>query len=153
MPKRLSRREFLETSALAGAAATGALSSTGAAETALPTRPLGHTGERVTILALGCGSRLLAYEKEEAAVAAINLALDIGIRYLDTAYGYGNGRSETWDALRTAFAPAQVDQPPPLGSPPPSNTGCAHAPVTWWWLALAGLAAARKSRDTIRKLT
>ena len=96
MPKRLSRREFLETSALAGAAATGALSSTGAAETALPTRPLGHTGERVTILALGCGSRLLAYEKEEAAVAAINLALDLGIRYLDTAYGYGNGRSETW---------------------------------------------------------
>jgi hypothetical protein len=96
MAKRLSRREFLETSALAGAAATGAFSSTGAAETALPTRLLGHTGEKVTILALGCGSRLLSYEKEEAAVEAINLALDLGIRYLDTAYGYGNGRSETW---------------------------------------------------------
>jgi hypothetical protein len=27
---------------------------------------------------------------------AINLALDLGITYLDTAYGYGNGKSEGW---------------------------------------------------------
>jgi len=94
MAKRLSRREFLETSA--AAAATAAISTGRAAERKLPTRPLGKTGAQVTILALGCGSRLLSYEKPEAAVEAINLALDLGIGYLDTAYGYGNGRSETW---------------------------------------------------------
>jgi uncharacterized protein len=36
------------------------------------------------------------YHTEEAAVAAINLALDSGISYLDTAYGYGEGKSESW---------------------------------------------------------
>lgn len=67
-----------------------------AARETLPTRILGKTGVRVSILALGCGSRLLSYGNEEAAVAAINLALDSGISYLDTAYGYGRGLSETW---------------------------------------------------------
>ncbi len=36
------------------------------------------------------------YSGEDAAVAALNLALDSGISYFDTAYGYGEGRSETW---------------------------------------------------------
>jgi uncharacterized protein len=45
---------------------------------------------------MGCGSRLLSYEKEEEALAALNLALDLGLNYLDSAYGYGNGKSETW---------------------------------------------------------
>jgi predicted aldo/keto reductase-like oxidoreductase len=62
----------------------------------MPTRKLGNTGVEVPIVALGCGSRLLAYPTEEEALAAINLALDLGITYLDTAFGYGNGKSETW---------------------------------------------------------
>src|SRR5262249_53165468 len=33
---------------------------------------------------------------EEGAIQAIHTALDQGIGYLDTAYGYGSGRSETW---------------------------------------------------------
>src|SRR5262249_32283893 len=95
MADRITRREFIEQTAIAGATVAIA-SRTDAQASPLPTPPPGKTGERVTILALGCGSRLLSYEKEEAAVEAINLALDLGIRYLDTAYGYGNGRSETW---------------------------------------------------------
>lgn len=94
MPDRFSRREFLEKSALAGLAAA-ALSSEAAAKP-MPTRVLGKTGARVSILALGCGSRLLMYRTEEEAVAALNLALDSGISCLDTAYGYGQGRSESW---------------------------------------------------------
>ncbi len=89
MSHRLSRREFL------GAATSTALAATGN-DRPMPTRVLGKTGAKVSILAMGCGSRLLSYEKEEAAVEAINLALDLGITYLDTAYGYGNGKSETW---------------------------------------------------------
>lgn len=95
MANRYSRREFLEKSSLAGLAAA-ALGSEAAATNAMPTRVLGKTGVRISILALGCGSRLLMYRTEEAAVQAINVALDSGITYLDTAYGYGDGRSEGW---------------------------------------------------------
>ncbi len=59
-------------------------------------RVLGRTGARVSILAFGCGSRFLAYGDEEKAHAALNKALDLGITYFDTAYGYGDGKSETW---------------------------------------------------------
>lgn len=95
MASRYSRREFLERSSLAGLAAA-ALGSEASASNAMPTRVLGKTGAHVSILALGCGSRLLMYNSEEAAVEAINVALDSGITYLDTAYGYGDGRSEGW---------------------------------------------------------
>jgi len=50
----------------------------------------------VTILAQGCGSRLLMYEEEEKGIEAIHLALDRGVRYFDTAQAYGEGKSETW---------------------------------------------------------
>lgn len=95
MANRYSRREFLEKSSLAGLAAA-ALGPEAPATNVMPSRVLGKTGARVSILALGCGSRLLMYNTEEAAVEAINVALDSGITYLDTAYGYGDGRSEGW---------------------------------------------------------
>lgn len=96
MADRFSRREFLEKSALAGLA-TAALGAEGkAGDAPIPTRVLGKTGARVSILAFGCGSRLLMYRTDEAAVEAINVALDSGITYLDTAYGYGDGKSESW---------------------------------------------------------
>ncbi len=95
MSNRFSRREFLGKSALAGLA-TSALASEGAAAKSMPTRVLGKTGARVSILAFGCGSRLDMYRTEGAGVEAINLALDSGISYLDTAYGYGEGKSESW---------------------------------------------------------
>ena len=49
----------------------------------------------MSILAFGCGSRFLMYEDEEKAQAALNHAIDLGITYLDTAYAYGDGKSET----------------------------------------------------------
>jgi predicted aldo/keto reductase-like oxidoreductase len=96
MANRFSRREFLERSAQIGVAAFGVAAGGAEASQAMPTRILGKTGARVSIVAFGCGSRLLAYGNTDAAVAALNLALDSGISYLDTAYGYGEGRSETW---------------------------------------------------------
>jgi uncharacterized protein len=95
MADRFSRREFLEKSALAGLAAA-TLNTDAKAAKPMPTRVLGKTGARVSILACGCGSRLLSYGNQEAAVEALNLALDSGISYLDTAYGYGQGKSEGW---------------------------------------------------------
>ncbi|MGH9327755.1 MAG: aldo/keto reductase [Terriglobia bacterium] len=96
MANQFSRREFLGKSALAGAVAAALGGANAVASQAMPTRVLGKTGVRVTMLAFGCGSRLSMYGNEEAAVAALTLAFDSGIRYFDTAYGYGEGRSETW---------------------------------------------------------
>jgi uncharacterized protein len=90
----ISRRRFLESTALSGIAA----GVTGAAEIGkdhkLSTRVLGKTGVRVSILAFGGGSRFLMYKDEDKALEAVNRALDLGINYMDTAYGYGNGLSE-----------------------------------------------------------
>ena len=88
----ISRREFLG-SAAAGAIAATTINAT-PATTPLPTRVLGRTGARVSILAFGSGSRFLMYDKD-AGIAALNHALDLGITYVDTAYAYGNGESES----------------------------------------------------------
>jgi predicted aldo/keto reductase-like oxidoreductase len=89
----LTRRDFLATSA--------ALTVAGAAEakderTGMPMRTLGKTGQKVSVLAFGSGSRWLAYKEEDKALDAMTKALDLGVTYIDTAYGYGNGQSETW---------------------------------------------------------
>ena len=100
MSKELSRREFLERigfATAAGASFTLLKEKAHAAgnQKALPSRTLGRTGAKVSILAFGCGSRFLMYEQEEKALAALNHAIDLGITYLDTAYAYGDGKSET----------------------------------------------------------
>ncbi len=61
----------------------------------LPTRLLGKTGVRVSVLGIGGGSRFLAYKEEDKALEALNKAIDSGIHYVDTAQTYGNGVSET----------------------------------------------------------
>ncbi len=83
----VSRREFL-----GAVAASTALSVD--AKQGLPTRVLGRTGERVTILAFGCGSRFQMFKDDDAAQEALSRGLDLGITYVDTAQGYGNGKSE-----------------------------------------------------------
>lgn len=93
----LSRRRFLETATL-GTIAVGSLSAdstTSGPKATLPTRVLGKTGKHVSILAMGGGSRFLSYATDDLAVAAINYAIDHGITYMDTAYGYANGLSES----------------------------------------------------------
>src|SRR5437764_6866596 len=94
MNKDLSRRKFLERFAAGTATLPLLRNAAQAAPRALPHRVLGRTGASVSILAFGCGSRFLMYEEEEKALAALNRALDLGITYLDTAYAYGDGKSE-----------------------------------------------------------
>lgn len=101
MTNDLSRRRFLETLGQGTVAGVGysLLSEMAEARPAsgktLPTRVLGRTGAKVSILAFGCGSRFLMYEDEAQATAILNHAIDNGITYLDTAYAYGDGKSET----------------------------------------------------------
>lgn len=101
MSNDLSRRKFLEKIGLGAATGAGAwLLKDAPAEAevppkTLPTRTLGRTGSKVSILAFGCGSRFLAYKGEDQALAALNHAIDLGITYVDTAYAYGDGKSES----------------------------------------------------------
>ena len=101
MTKDLSRRKFLEQVGVGTAAGMGAsligewTEARAAGPNTLPTRTLGRTGAKVSILAFGCGSRFLMYEDEGEALAVLNHAIDSGITYVDTAYAYGDGKSET----------------------------------------------------------
>jgi len=61
---------------------------------AMPTRNLGRTGYRVGILSLGGQATLEIPGKEAESEAIINRAIDLGINYIDSAAGYGNGTSE-----------------------------------------------------------
>jgi hypothetical protein len=95
----VTRREFLEQSALTAATAATipaiiADSAEAAPKPKLPQRVLGRTGVKVPVLAFGCGSRFLMYKAEEAS-AILNQVIDLGITYLDTAMDYGKGESET----------------------------------------------------------
>ncbi len=101
MTRDLTRRKFLEKMGAGTAASVGYTflgdwtEARAANPNALPTRTLGRTGANVSILAFGCGSRFLMYEEEAEALAILNHAIDQGISYLDTAYAYGDGKSET----------------------------------------------------------
>jgi predicted aldo/keto reductase-like oxidoreductase len=90
----ISRRSFLESAAIGGAAAKTSLGAESGKLT-LPTRTLGRTGAKVSILAMGAGSRFLSYQNEDKALEAMNRAMDLGVTYIDTAYAYGKGQSET----------------------------------------------------------
>jgi D-threo-aldose 1-dehydrogenase len=55
-------------------------------------RPLGSTGERVSVIGLG-GSFLDKYSLSQG-VATVRRALDLGVTYFDTAPAYGRGASQ-----------------------------------------------------------
>src|SRR5215471_8187395 len=95
--QEISRRQFLENIGRGTAAGTSLLllrdvASALPTSAPLPSRSLGRTGAKVSILAFGCGSRFLMYKDEDTATAILNRAIDSGITYLDTAYSYGDGQ-------------------------------------------------------------
>jgi uncharacterized protein len=62
----------------------------------METRPFGKTGHAFPILSFGGGAiGNIQRCSEEEAIHAINLALDGGIRYFDTAWVYSNGTAES----------------------------------------------------------
>jgi predicted aldo/keto reductase-like oxidoreductase len=60
--------------------------------TTIESRPYGSTGERVTILGLGCGA--LAKHSFAQGVATVRRALELGITYFDTSPFYCDGASQ-----------------------------------------------------------
>jgi predicted aldo/keto reductase-like oxidoreductase len=60
----------------------------------IPTRPFGRTGIRVSILGLG-GWHLGVPKTDAGAVRLVHAALDAGISFMDNAWDYNEGVSET----------------------------------------------------------
>lgn len=94
----MKRRELLHQLTLTGAIfAPPIVFSSGSVSdrlgSVLPMRTLGKSGEKVTCL--GLGGYHLGWPEDEAVVqATLEKALEVGIRFFDTAESYGNGRSE-----------------------------------------------------------
>ena len=97
-PKQ-SRREFIEGVTL-GAVATGVLvprldkNATAAAVGEMPYRPLGRTGENVSLLGLGGAHFGMMMPDEEYAVRFIRTGIDGGVNFVETSWDYDWGLSE-----------------------------------------------------------
>jgi aryl-alcohol dehydrogenase-like predicted oxidoreductase len=59
----------------------------------IPYRPLGSTGERVSIIGLG-GAHLGLTKDEKESVAIVRTAIDNGINFMDNCWDYWDGESE-----------------------------------------------------------
>jgi aryl-alcohol dehydrogenase-like predicted oxidoreductase len=90
MKSRWSRRDFLKTTTAATllGAVRDALGATPTQLSLLPKRRLGKTGEMVSIIGFGLGSRFCSIPEEDAAQALLERALAFGINYYDTAGSY-----------------------------------------------------------------
>ncbi len=64
-----------------------------------PKRPLGNTGEQVSILGLGGEGMLRSFNREKEAVSLIQRAIDLGITYFESARAYAGSESYYGKAL------------------------------------------------------
>jgi aryl-alcohol dehydrogenase-like predicted oxidoreductase len=87
MKARWSRREFLKTTT-AAVVLGAAEKALGAAAGSLPKRRLGKTGEMVSCIGFGCGTRFCSIQDEKEAHALLERALHLGVNYFDTASSY-----------------------------------------------------------------
>ena len=93
--KKIQRREFLQTAAAAAGVAMTADLFAQTEGSGIPSRPLGKTGERVSILCLG-GWHIGSVEDKGEAIRIMHAAIDEGITFFDNAWDYHDGRSEEW---------------------------------------------------------
>src|ERR1700723_1235542 len=64
----------------------------------IPRRPLGKTGQQVSIIGLG-GYHLGSVQSRELAVRLVQEAVDAGVTFFDNAWEYNDHRSEEWMGL------------------------------------------------------
>jgi uncharacterized protein len=95
--QKTTRRDFLKQAAagatLAALADEVLAQTTAASATGMPTRLLGRTGQRVSILALG-GWHIGAIKDDAESIRLMQSAVDQGITFFDNAWDYHDGRSE-----------------------------------------------------------
>lgn len=98
--KKTTRRDFLKNTVFGvGAAAwtpamLQAMSRSGAGQHGLPRRPMGRTGEQISILAIGGAHVARAGDNEADTISIIREGIDEGINFLDNAWEYHRGYAE-----------------------------------------------------------
>ncbi len=105
LEKPMERRKFFEILSVGLIGATGVLRGRGAGQgflgpapvRPLPRRPLGLTGEKLSLI--GLGGLVLADESQETADELVREAIDHGINYFDVAPSYGNAEERMGPAL------------------------------------------------------
>ena len=100
----MDRRDFLKKSAVASVAAT-LNSQLRASDQPIPRRPLGRTGEKVSMVGIGGYHIGAPSVDEQEAIRIIRTALDSGINFLDNCWDYNGGESEVrmGKALRDGY--------------------------------------------------
>jgi uncharacterized protein len=92
-PRHFSRREFVQLGVAAGLFVSMEQFAGATGTSDIPYRPLGSTGEKVSII--GVGGYHLGNAKDDAeAVKIVRKALDSGINFLDNSWDYHDGLSE-----------------------------------------------------------
>ena len=86
------------TSHSSAAAAAGPLAMTNTGPDQIPRKPLGRTGEQVSIIGLG-GYHLGTMRAPDDAVRLVQEAVDAGVTFFDNAWEYNDHRSEEWMGL------------------------------------------------------
>jgi len=80
------------------ATATGSLAMTNTGPDEIPRKPLGRTGEHVSIIGVG-GYHVGTMRARDDAVRLVQEAVDAGVRFFDNAWEYNDHRSEEWMGL------------------------------------------------------
>ncbi|HEX2521811.1 MAG TPA: aldo/keto reductase [Terriglobia bacterium] len=96
MAERHDRREFIKASLAAGVGLGGLVSDALVSQAAtgeMPRRPLGKTGEKVSLITLG-GAHIGYLQDDQEAIRIMHRAIDEGIDFFDNSWDYNNGRSE-----------------------------------------------------------
>jgi len=106
--KNLSRRDFIKTTSAATAGVilvpTVSYSSSVFDSKGLPTTILGKTGVRIPLMVIGLGSRFMAVD-EEKGLEILQVALENGFYYWDTAADYKNNTQYSEERIGKILAP------------------------------------------------
>ena len=89
-----TRREFMQKASAVALLAEQVIAQTSSASaTGMPTRVLGRTGERVSIVGVG-GWHIGVVKDEGEAIKIVHAAMDEGITFFDNAWDYQDGHAE-----------------------------------------------------------
>ena len=89
----MDRRNFLKRVGAASVVSSVTKQFAPAADSSIPYRQLGHTGEKVSMVGIG-GYHLGTMQDEQESIRLIRTALDNGINFLDNCWDYNDGKSE-----------------------------------------------------------
>ena len=100
----MNRRSFLQTAAITTFVASLTQKRAHADTATLPTRTLGRTGEKVSMVGLG-GYHIGMQSDEQESIRIVRTALDNGMNFLDNCWDYNDGQSEVrmGKALRDGY--------------------------------------------------